>query len=109
MNNIQAALDTVERNQAVFRDDFNEWLEKNWHVYTAFSEAADKVARAGWKHYSARTIMEVLRHRSNVREIDGEYKISNNIIPDCARLYMMLNPARSGLFTLKASDLRMAA
>jgi hypothetical protein len=105
----ERALDVVSENPEVFRPDFADWLDRNFHVYEAFQREANRVVADGWKHYSARTIMEVLRHRSNVRELDGDYKISNNMIPDCARLYMMLNPGREGLFTLKHSEFRMAA
>lgn len=105
----EIALHIVISESKVFRDDFYEWLNKNWHVYQAFSDSAIKVWNSGFKHYSARTIMEVLRHRSNIREIDGDYKVSNNIIPDCARLFVLMNPSRSSLFTIKNTDLRLAA
>ncbi|MEO6147336.1 MAG: hypothetical protein ABIT70_09860 [Sulfuriferula sp.] len=111
MNDVEftAIINTMHANESRFRGDFLDWMADNGHVYDAFSEAADKVWAAGWRHYSARTIMEVIRHRSNVREIHGEYKINNNQIPDMARLYTLLNPERAGLFTLRASDIRCAA
>jgi hypothetical protein len=107
--NKASALEQVARTPEAFRNDFPDWLDRNWHVYVAFSEAADNVRRHGWKHYSARTIMEVLRHQSNVREVDGDYKIGNNAIPDCARLYITQNPGTEGFFTLKHTDLRLSA
>jgi hypothetical protein len=111
MNDIEftAIIDIVRRNEIKFRSDFAEWMADNGHVYDAFSAAANKVWSAGWRHYSARTIMKVIRHRSNVREIRGEFKIDNNRTPDIARLYLLLNPQHPGLFTLRASDIRCAA
>lgn len=94
---------------AVFMDDFADWIESNWHVFEAFSNAADQTWDAGWKHYSARTIMEVIRHRSNIREVSGSYKINNNKIPDCARLYMLMNQDRRGMFEFRINDFRLAA
>lgn len=99
----------IAENQDLFRADFTAWLDVNFHVWLAFEEASNKVWDAGWQHYSARTIMEVIRHRSNIREIHGKYKISNNRIPCLARLYALAYPARKDLFTFHASHLRKAA
>lgn len=70
-----------------FRAGFHAWLADNYYVYDRFCEEADKVRATGRAHYSARTIAEVLRHESTVREKAGDYKLNNNFVPDMARLY----------------------
>jgi uncharacterized protein (DUF2461 family) len=106
---LAALLPIVEDNSEQFRSDFIDWLKENSHVYEAFEDAAHRVWANGFKHYSARTIMEVIRHRSNIRELTGDYKINNNKIPDCARLYGLRFPARAGLFEFRSSNSRIAA
>lgn len=108
-NSYDRALEIVLDNQALFRPDFPDWMHANWHVVEAFTVAAEQIWNAGFTHYSARTIMEVIRHRSNVREISGEFKINNNQIPDLARLHRLMNPDRAGLFAVRSSDIRAAA
>lgn len=56
-------------------------------IYSEFETRALEVARHR-KHYSARTIVEVLRWDSLLRDGGDEYKISNNWIPGLARLFM---------------------
>jgi hypothetical protein len=104
-----AILQQAQDHADQFRSDFIDWLTENCHVYEAFEEAAHKVWASGFKHYSARTIMEVIRHRSNIRELSGDYKINNNKIPDCARLYGIRHPHRAELFEFRSSNSRMAA
>lgn len=87
---------------SMFRDDFVEWLDANFPVFEYFEECALKTRDAGFKHYSARTIVEVMRHRTNIREIgDGTWKLNNNRTPDMAKLYMLLHPDQQGFFELR--------
>ena len=81
-----------------FRADFSEWLELNWHIWRAFVDQADRVWNRGRRHYSARTIVEVLRHESALSEFGGEFKLNGNYVPDLARLYVQRYPERAGLF-----------
>lgn len=103
------SIEVIRANQSLFRADFESWIVDNGHVAEAFISASDKVWDIGIRHYSARAIMEVIRHRSNIREISGEYKINNNQIPDLARLYVLLNPDRASIFSFRSSDIREAA
>lgn len=105
----QNAIEVIKANPSLFRADFESWIVANWHVADAFISASNKVWNVGFRHYSARTIMEVIRHRSNIREISGEYKVNNNQIPNLARLYVLLNPDRSSIFSFRSSDIREAA
>ena len=54
-----------------FTDDFLAYLPDNLHIWEAFEQEALKIARKGFKHYSARTIIEVLRHHSALNEKNG--------------------------------------
>jgi DNA modification methylase len=74
----------------------------NWPVWERFEREASYIWFRGRRHYSARTIIEWLRHetvlREAVRQDVGEFKLNNNWVPDLARLYGMVYPDRSGLF-----------
>lgn len=91
----------LQANRAQFRADFPDWLADNAHVWLAFEREADRVWSRGRRHYSARTIVEVLRHESALAEVGGEWKINNNTAPDLARLYLLRNPSRAGFFEFR--------
>ena len=102
---LELARAAVLLNPDHFTDDFYTWLNDNWHVYEYFEQAAIKVWAHGWRHYSARTIWEVMRHRSAVREIEGEFKLNDHRVPDVARLYMFFHPEQNGLFEFRTRRL----
>lgn len=81
-----------------YLDDFAEWAHENAHIVQAFFSSADAVARYR-AYYSARTISEVLRHESIVRDKGSEWKINNNRTPDLARLYQAVR--RNDLFRFR--------
>jgi hypothetical protein len=85
-----------------FQPGFLDWLSDNWPVWERFEREASYIWFRGRRHYSARTIIEWLRHetvlREAVRQDVGEFKLNNNWVPDLARLYGMVYPDRSGLF-----------
>jgi hypothetical protein len=89
-----------QRKGELFRDDFGEWLAKNWHIYTTFEKQADRIWNMGRRHYSARTILHWIRHETTLRENaqDDGLKINNNWSPDLARLYVLFHPERAGFF-----------
>jgi hypothetical protein len=64
------------------------------HFEAAASEAWDE----GFRHYSSRTIWEVMRHRTRHRERSGAFKLNNDRAPDIARLYLLMYPDRAGFF-----------
>lgn len=80
-------------NHRAFRADFSDWLQKNWHIWEAFEEAANKVRARGFQHYSARMIWYSIRHETALREGPNQHgwKLNNNFSPDAARLYMLVN------------------
>lgn len=97
--------------QKHFRNDFMAWLSENWHVWFAFEEQSDAVWNRGRRHYSARTIFEVLRHESVVQErAAGEaWKLNNNVVPDLARLYGLMHPDRVDFFEKRVGPLSARA
>jgi len=84
-----------------FTREFLAYLPDNLHVYYAFEREALKVAKLGFKHYSARTIVEFLRHHSATTEAGGAWKLNNNETPYLARLFGLMNPAHSDLFEFR--------
>lgn len=102
MSTIEQARSAILLNNTMFKRDFFDWITANHQIFSYFEQSAQKVREAGFNHYSARTIVEVMRHRTNVREIgDGTWKINDHRTPDMARLYMLLHPKHQGLFEFR--------
>lgn len=91
-------LDLIEQNSLIFRADFMAWIDKNWVIWNRFKAEADKIWGMGRSHYSARTLVEFIRHETTLKEPDGGYKINNSYIPDCGRLYGLVYPERDHFF-----------
>ena len=82
-------------NQAAlqFEDDgfpvgFWHWLRQNEHIYSAFKCLAFQMALSGRTRYSARTIVENIRWKTDLRDSDKTFKINNIYTPGMARLFM---------------------
>lgn len=73
---------------------------QNIKLFSRFLSEAHAIARHR-ERYSARTIVEVLRHNSLAHDSDEEFKISNNITPIMAYASMQMFPALNGLFIIK--------
>lgn len=74
---------------------FNEradWFVANWHVVLAFERITLGLIQSGRKHYSSRTILEVLRHETSLRGQPDSFKLNNNAAPDLARAFAVLHP-----------------
>lgn len=84
-----------------FTDDFLAYLPENLHVYDAFEREALKVIRRGFEHYSARTILHVLRHHSALEENGSRWKLNDHVSPYLARLFDLMHPAHAGLFEFR--------
>jgi len=98
--------DIAHEHKEQFSDEFLRWIPENAHIWIAFEQEAFKVVKAGFKHYSARTIIHVLRHHSALSEQgDGGWKINNNISPYLARLFAILNPAYANLFEYRTAHM----
>lgn len=84
-----------------FTEEFLAALPANLRVYERFEVEALKVARRGFKHYSARTIIEVLRHHSALEDVDASFKLNDHATPFYARLFALLNPLHKDLFEFR--------
>lgn len=82
----------IKEHAAEFPPEIKQWLFDNEHIWVAFTKEAFSAQSNGYKHYSARTIVEYLRHKSMLREKDGEWKINNNVVPYLARLISRVYP-----------------
>lgn len=91
----------AQLNAERFTADFMAYLPDNLHVYEAFEREALRVAERGFKHYSARTIIEVLRHNSALAEATGAWKLNDWRTPYLARLFALLQPQHAGLFEFR--------
>jgi len=89
-----------------FRADFPEWLRANHPIYAEFERQAMNIA-ARRDRYSARTILEVMRHNSALSENGGHFKLNNNRAPCMARLFSITHPEHAGFFQLRDSDMRL--
>jgi hypothetical protein len=90
--------DLLQANAGQFRKEFPAWLEENGHVWQRFCAEVRRILAAGRQHYSARTIVEVLRHESALSEVGGEFKLNNNHAPDMARLCLLTGQVPEGFF-----------
>lgn len=91
-----------------YQEDFPDWFEANPQVWVRFYAEANKVYSRGRRHYSARTILEYLRHETALASDDGGWKLNNNRAPDLARVYLMLHPERGDFFELREGEGRKA-
>lgn len=83
-----------------------EYLDAHPEVYRAFEREAIRIMRRGVDRYSARTIMEWLRHNSMLEaDPTGAFKINNNLIPTLARDFMEDHPeAPPRFFEMRGAD-----
>lgn len=77
--------------------DFDAWIKDNQHIYVAFEKEALLTAKKR-KHYSAKTIVEFLRHHSFITEASGDWKINNYATSHLARMFAKLNPEHKHFF-----------
>ena len=94
-------LDMALQNAGNFTPEFLAYLPDNLHVFAAFEREAYKVIARGYKHYSANTIVHVLRHHSALQEVGSPWKLNNNVSPYLSRLFAMLHPAHAHLFEFR--------
>lgn len=90
--------DIIRTNAGQFTTGFLEWLADNRKIWERFENEANKLWNRKIKHWSARTIIEFLRHETALFDTDRTFKINNNIAPDLARLYRLRYPDRAEFF-----------
>ena len=101
--NIKRPLLVAQEHVDRFTPEFLAYLPENLHVYDAFEREAMRVVRRGFEHYSARTIIEVLRHNSALAERSGPWKLNDWHTPYLARLFALLNPTFASLFEFRVT------
>ena len=99
------AVQLVLANKENFPDDFSVWLKNNIHVWLAFCRQADKIIARGYKHYSARTIIEYMRHHRAITQIDPEtdWKLNDHHTPYLARLFGLSYPEHRKIFEFRTT------
>jgi hypothetical protein len=104
--NMTTILDKIKSNPDKFSDEFHTWIQDNEPIFHAFCTEALKVHNRGRKHYSARTIVEFLRHHTTLQEKDGVFKINDHCVPYMARLFDLMFPHAKGLFEYRKLTFR---
>lgn len=94
----------ITKHPDKFSKEFVEWFTDNGHVWDAFVAEAQKVRALGFTHYSARTIVHVLRHHSVITEVSGAgWKVNNNHSPYLARLFDLRFPSLAGMWEYRTT------
>ena len=93
----------MHKHPTLFKREW-AWFDTNWHIVRAFESTALRLIAKGRKHYSARTIVEVLVHDSLLSEIGGEFKIGNDNAPDLARVFVVLHPEHVDFWEYRRPD-----
>jgi hypothetical protein len=70
-------------------EKIRKFLDENPHIYAAFEREALLVRARGFKHYSARTIIHYLRHRTAIgADPFKNFKVNDHISPTLARDFL---------------------
>lgn len=78
----------VELFQSAAEIEFRQWREKNSGVVDAVFALADGMRQRGYRNWSMRAAMHVVRWQTAMRESPDEgFKINNNRSAALARLY----------------------
>lgn len=101
---MNAILEKAKLHAHLFRPKFMPWLKDNLNVYITFENRALYKWREGREHYSARTIFEIMRFESSIKD-NSEYRLNDHYSPDCARLFMLLHPECGEFFELRGRPL----
>jgi len=96
----------VEGSPDQFRTKFGNWLLDNMHIWHEFEKKALFMASRR-DVYSARTIIEVMRWETHLRESPAQtFKIVNHHTADLSRLFMLRYPKHEGFFKLLTKRVR---
>jgi len=91
-----------------FRSGFLSYLNENWHLWEGFSQRAFQMVKTGRSHYSAKTIIQVLRFHTDLTEVNSEFKVNDKWAADFGRLFMLRHPEHKGFFKTKFSEHRVS-
>jgi hypothetical protein len=83
--------------------EFLAFHKKNPFIYRMFRRFALEKARAGYKTFSARTIIERIRWETNVESSpENQFKINDHVAPYYSRLFMKDHPECKGFFVTRS-------
>lgn len=91
MSSVSQILPFIEQHPSLFRQSA-DWFKINWPIVQAFEQTALAIIGKGREHYSARTIVEVLRHHSVLNDTSTAFKINDHAAPDLARAFVVMHP-----------------
>lgn len=80
---------------------FARFHEENPQVYAWLRHQALLLKRRGHSRYSIKTLLEVLRWRSDIKTSGDTFKINNDFTAHYARLLMQREPELQGFFELR--------
>jgi hypothetical protein len=98
MSSYRHALELMEEHPEQFPAAFMDFLKDNPELWLRFCSEAVAAHRRGFKRYSSKVIIHVLRHHSLVHETDSRWKLNNNHTPYLARLFDLTHPQRAGMW-----------
>lgn len=82
---------------------FLKYHKENPHVYQEFKKLTFKTIQKGFKHYSARGIIQLLRWHTGVSENGTGLKINDHRSMYYGRMFMNEYPEHDGFFRLRSS------
>lgn len=98
---------TLKLFERYFRPGFLGWLAHNEEIYEVFEQQAFSLISAKWKHFSARTIVEEIRHYSRHRAHGAcSFKINDHHAPDLARVFTLRHPRYAKFWEYRRPDWR---
>lgn len=82
--------------------NFAEWAAANKQVIDWLAAEALQLQRSGFRHYSVKTLWEVARHHTALREgPKSKWKLNNSWTSRVARLLIQKHPELSSFFELR--------
>lgn len=87
----------MKANGKYTKENFQEHLKENQHVWDMFERFALQAARVR-PYFSAKAIIHRMRWQTEIEERGGEFKLSDGWISHYARKFMADHPQHNGFF-----------
>lgn len=98
---IEQAKTAVLLNVKKFDSQFYEWVTSNFHIYRYFENEAFRFVSCGHERIGSKMLVENIRYKTKLRELNESFKINNNVAADLSRLFVILNPGHRKLFEFR--------
>ena len=82
------------------QERFARFHKENPHVYEEIIKIGRQMKARGFKHYSIRTILHIIRWHKHMQTNDPHFKISNNHSSRYVRLLVKEHPEFDGFFQM---------